>query len=105
MMDWSERGNIWKRGPSWSPSTRTPLFGADRRTSYGSKKKKLSGAQRNRLRKQKKQLLPNGLMEDRELEVPTAANHALGLMLIPGTAVTQKDRYHLVGHLRMPRAR
>jgi len=66
-MDWSEtfgRGN---------PSARTQLFGADRRTSHGSKKEKLSGAQRKRLRKQKKQLLPNELTEDRELEAPTAA--------------------------------
>jgi len=45
------------------------------------------------------------VQEDRELEVPTVANHALGLMLILGVAVTQKDRCHLVGHLRMPRAR
>jgi len=37
-VDWSERGNIWKRGPSWDPSARTQLFAADRRTSDGSKK-------------------------------------------------------------------
>jgi len=43
-------------------------------------------------------------MEDRELEAPTAANHALGLMSILGEAVAQKDCCHLVGHLRMPRA-
>jgi len=53
----------------------------------------------------KKQLLPNRLTEDRELEAPTAANRALGLMSIPGAAVAQKDRCHLVEHLRMPRAR
>jgi len=68
------------------------------RTSHGSKKKKLSGAQRKRLRKQKKkQLLPNGLTEDRELEAPTATNHALGLMSIPRAAVAQKDHCHLAG--------
>jgi len=50
---------------------------------------------------ERKPLLPNGLAEDRELE----ANRALGLMLILGAAVTQKDCCHLVGHLRMPRAR
>jgi len=38
MMDWSERGNIRKRGPLWNPSVRTQLFAADRRTSHGSKK-------------------------------------------------------------------
>jgi len=38
MMDWSERGNIWKRGPHGNPSARTQLFAADRRTSHGSKK-------------------------------------------------------------------
>jgi len=54
MMDWIERGNIQKRGPSWNPSARTQFFGADRRTSRGSKKKKLSGAQQKHPRKQKK---------------------------------------------------
>jgi len=44
-------------------------------------------------------------MEDHELEAPTAANRALGLMSIPGTAVAQKDHYHLVGKLRTPTAR
>jgi len=53
----------------------------------------------------RKQLLPNGLTEDWELEAPTAANRALGLMSIPRAAVAQKDRCHLMGHLRMPRAR
>jgi len=38
MMDWSGRGNIRKRGPSWDPSARIQLFAADRRTSHGSKK-------------------------------------------------------------------
>jgi len=51
MMDWSERRNRKSRG---NPSARTQLFGADRQTSHGSKKKKLSGAQWKRLRKQKK---------------------------------------------------
>jgi len=44
-------------------------------------------------------------MEDRELQAPTAANRALVLMSILRAAVAQKDRCHLVGHLRMPRAR
>jgi len=70
------------------------------------RKKKPSGAQRKRLRKQKKQLLPNRLMEDWELEAaPTVANSALGLMSIPRAAVAQKDRCYLVGYLRMPRSR
>jgi len=37
---------------------------------------------------EKKQLLPNRLTEDRELEAPTAAN--IGTMSIPGAAVTQR---------------
>jgi len=56
-------------------------------------------------RNKKKQMLPHRPMEDWELEAPTVANCALGLMLILGVAVTQKDRCHLVVHLRMPRAR
>jgi len=39
MMDWSERGNFQKRGPS----ARTQLFAADRRTSHGSKKEETLG--------------------------------------------------------------
>jgi len=56
------------------------------------RKKKPSGAQRKRLRKQKKQLLPNRLMEDRELEAPTAANSALVGLLMSAlrAAVAQK---------------
>jgi len=38
MMDWSERGNIRKRGPSGNPSAKTQLIAADGRTSHGSKK-------------------------------------------------------------------
>jgi len=38
MMEWSERGNIRKRGPSKNPSARIQVFAADRRTSHGSKK-------------------------------------------------------------------
>jgi len=69
------------------------------------RKKKPSGARRKCQRKQEKRMLPHRLTLDRELEAPTVANRALGLMLILGVAVTQKDRCHLVGHLRMPRAR
>jgi len=46
----------------------------------------------------KKQMLPHRPKEDRDLEAPTVANRALGLMLILGVAVAQKDRCHLVGH-------
>jgi len=53
----------------------------------------------------KERMLPYRLTEDWELEAPTVANRALGLMLILGVAVTQKKRCHLVGHLRMPRAK
>jgi len=53
----------------------------------------------------KKRMLPHRSTQDRELETPTVANRALGLMLILGVAVAQKDRCHLVGHLRMPRDR
>jgi len=53
----------------------------------------------------KKRMLPHRPTQDRELEAPTVVNRALGLMLILGVAVTQKDYCHLVGHLRMPRAR
>jgi len=53
----------------------------------------------------KKQMMPHRPTVDRKLEAPTAANRALGLMLILGVAVAQKDRCHLVGHPRVPKAR
>jgi len=49
-----KEGTFGREAPRGNPSARTQLFGADRQTSHGSKKKKLSGAQRKRLRKQKK---------------------------------------------------
>jgi len=91
--------------PRGNPYARTQLFGADRRTGHGSKKKKLLGAQQKCLRKQEKATATDGLTEDLELKAPTAANQTLKLMSIPGATVAQKDRCHLVGHLRMPRAR
>jgi len=68
------------------------------------RKKKPSGPQRKHLKKQKKQLLPNKLVEDREHEAPTAANCAPVLRLALRAAVAQKDRHHLVGHFRVLRA-
>jgi len=53
----------------------------------------------------KKQLLLNRLVEDQELEAPTAANCAPVLMPALRAAVAQKDCCHLVGLLYMPRAR
>jgi len=53
----------------------------------------------------KKQLLPNRLVEDWELEAPTATKCAPVLMPALRAAVAQKDRCHLVGHLRVARAR
>jgi len=98
-------GTFGRGAPCVNPSARTQLFAADRRTSHGSKKEETPGARRKRQRKQENRMLPHRPTEDRELEAPTMANRALGLMLILEVAVAQKDRCHLVGHLRMPRAR
>jgi len=49
-----KEGTFRRGAPRENPSARTQLFAADRRTSHGSRKKKLSGTQRKRLRKQKK---------------------------------------------------
>jgi len=54
------------------------------------RKKKPSGARRKRQRKQEKANAAPQADGDRELEVPTVANRALGLMLILGVAVAQK---------------
>jgi len=37
-MDWSERENIRKRGPSWEPFHKNSALLADRQSSHGSKK-------------------------------------------------------------------
>jgi len=100
-----KEGTFGRGAPRGNPSARTQLFGADRRTSHGSKKEETLWCPMEAPEEtERKPLLPNGLTEDRELEAPTVANRALGLMSIPGAAVTQKDRCHVVGHLRMPRA-
>jgi len=48
---------------------------------------------------------PGYYPEDRELEAPTAANRALVLMPALWASVELKDRCHLMGHLRVPKAR
>jgi len=53
MMDWSERGNIWKRGPSWEPFCKNSALQLTGEPAMVQRKKKPSGAQRKRLRKQK----------------------------------------------------
>jgi len=45
------------------------------------RKKKPSGARQKRQRKQEQRTLPHRPTENRELEAPTVANRALGLML------------------------
>jgi len=98
-----KEGTFGRGALCWNPSAKTQLFAADRRTSHGSKKP--SSADGSARGNKKKRTLPHRPTYDQELEAPTVANRALGLMLILGVGVAQKDRCHLVGHLRMPRAR
>jgi len=100
-----KEGTFGRGAPRGNPSAITQLFAADRRTSHGSKKEETlrrltEAAEETR----KSECCPIRPTEDRELEAPTVANRAMGLMLILGVAVAQKDPCHLVGHLRMPRA-
>jgi len=91
----------FKRGVSCgNPSARTQLFAADRQTSHGSKKEESLRCPTEAPEETRK-----SECWDRELDAPTVANRALGLMLILEVAVAQKDRCHLKGHRRMPRAR
>jgi len=100
-----KEGTFGRGAPCGNPSARTQLFGADRRTSHGSKKEET----RRR---------PTEAPE--ETEKATAAQQAdggsrargghidescTGTDVNTGAAVAQKDHCHLVGHLRMPRAR
>jgi len=106
MMDWSERGNIWKRGPLWEPFRKnSALCSWQANQSWFKERRNPQVSDRSTRGNKKKRMLPHRLMQDWELEAPTVANRALGLMLILGVAVAQKDSCHLVGHLRMPRAR
>jgi len=85
MMDWSERKNIRKRGPVWEPFRKNSAFAADRQTSHGSKKKETLRCSMDVPEEtKKKRMLPHRRAQDRELEAPTVANRALGLMLILG---------------------
>jgi len=98
-----KEGTFRRGAPRRNPSARTQLFAADRRTS--SKKEETLRRPTEALEETKKHLLPNRLMEDRELEASTAANCALALMPALRAAVAQKDHCHMVGHLRVPKAR
>jgi len=101
-MDWSERGNIRKRGPSWEPFRKnSALCSSQANQSRFKEGRNPQAPNRSALGNKKKQLLPNRLVENRELKAPTAANCAPVLM----PAVAQKDHCHLVGHLRVPKAR
>jgi len=83
-----KEGTFGRGAPCGNSSARTQLFAAERQTSYGSKKEETLRCPTEAPEEtEKKQLLPNGLMEDRELKAPTVANRALGLMLILGAAV------------------
>jgi len=55
------------------------------------RKKKPSGADRSTRGNKKKRMLPHMPMEDWVLEAPTVANRSLGLMLILGVAVAQRE--------------
>jgi len=106
MMDWSERGNIRKRCLLWEPYRKnSALCSWQANQSWFKERRNPQVPDGSARGNKKKRMLPHRPMQDRELEVPTVANRALGLMLILGLAVAQKDRCYLVGHLRMPRAR
>jgi len=94
------KGGTFGRGaPRGNPSTRTQLFAADRRTSHGSKKKKLW----KRLRKQKKATAAQ------QADGGPGARGAHSGESCTGTDVNTRGSSHtkrpLVGHFRMPRAR
>jgi len=106
MMDWRERKNIRKRGPLWEPFCKnSALCSWQVNQSWFKERRNPQVPDGSAGGNKKKQMLPHRPTQDREVEAPTVANRALGLMLILGVAVTQKDHCHLVGHLRMPRAR
>jgi len=106
MMDWSERGNIRKRGPLWEPFRKnSALCSWQANQSWFKERRNPQVPDGSTRGNKKKRMLPHRPTQDQELEAPTVADHALGLMLILRVAVAQKERCHLVGHLRMPRAR
>jgi len=102
-MDWSERGNIRKKGSSWEPFRKNSTLWSWQANQSRFKKEETSRHPIEAPEEtEKSNCCPT---EDWELEAPTAANRALGLTSIPGAAVTQKVRCHLVEQSRMPRAR
>jgi len=68
------------------------------------RKKKPSGARWKRQRKQEKANAAPQADGEPGARGVHGGESCTGLMLILGVAVAQKDRCHLVGHLRMPRA-
>jgi len=75
MMDWSERGNIRKRGPSLEPFCKnSALCSWQVNQSWFKERRNAQMPNGSDWGNRKKQLLPNRLVEDRELEAPTVAN-------------------------------
>jgi len=103
MMDWSERGNIRKRCPLWEPFCKNSAFCSWQENQSCFKERRNPQVPDGSARgNKKKRMLPHRPTEDWLLEAPTVANRALGIMLILGVAVAQKDHCYLVGHLRCP---
>jgi len=106
MADWSERGNIRKRDPFWEPFCKNSAFCSwQANQSWFKERRNPQAPDGSAWGNKKKWMLPHRPTEDRELMAPIVVNRALGLILILGVAVAQKDCCHLVGHLRMPKAR
>jgi len=100
-----KEGTFRRGAPCGNPSTRTQLFAADANQSWFKERRNPQAPDGSARGNKNKQMLHHRPTEDRELKALTVANRALGPMLILGVAVAPKDCCHLVGHLRMPRAR
>jgi len=86
-------------------SARTQLFGADRQTRHGSKKKKLSGAQWKRLRKQKTATAAQQADKGPEARGSHSGESCTGTDFNTRASSHRKRPLSPLGHLRMPRAR
>jgi len=91
MMDWSERGNIRKRGPLWEPFRKnSPLCSWQANQSWFKERRNFQVPDGSARGNKKKRMLPHSGAHSGESRTGTDVD--------TGVAVAQKDRCHLVGH-------
>jgi len=100
-----KEGTFGRGAPCENPSARTQLFPADRQNSCGSKKEENLRRQMEAPEETRKANAAPQADTGPGARDAHSGESCTGTDVDTEVAVAQKDHCHLVGHLRMPRAR